>query len=470
MKNYIGLLVAALICLQAATVHAGGFYLTDRGTRPMSRGFAFVAGVDDPQALWYNPAGLGFSGKQLLIDATLPIERTSFTRNDGGVDQPTVKGNQSYLPIPMVAYSHPITDKITLGIGVMAPSSVVKSYPSGLTIEGTPCNPQDEGCTVPAPQRYSLLSLKGSGFAQFTAAASYKVMDDLVVGFGAHLMTGVFKATSTLSACDGAICAFPEDPEYDGVAEISAFPLIHPGMQIGAIYHNDFVKLGFSYTVWPFKKERNAEIKVRLPSAAIFDGAYVDGKKAKLDVGFPPMTARLGAQFNPIRDLGIEVSVVWERWSELDQIGLNPKNIWLRDVTAIGDYQIGSIGIQTNANDTWSVRLGGEWEAIQDRLRLAMGGMFETATFDDEYLSPMFVDSKRYFIGGGGSVKVSKKLWLDGSFGIQFLPSRTVTNSKVEQQNPLRPNQSDAVTPSYVGNGHYTARVYVLGVGMRLEL
>ncbi|MBC7171120.1 MAG: hypothetical protein H5U40_01765 [Polyangiaceae bacterium] len=38
--------------------HAGGFWITDRGARPMSRGFAFVAGADDPQSLWYNPAGL----------------------------------------------------------------------------------------------------------------------------------------------------------------------------------------------------------------------------------------------------------------------------------------------------------------------------------------------------------------------------------------------------------------------------
>ena len=46
---------------------AGGFYLTDRGVRPLGRGGAFIAGADDQHAVWYNPAGLMSAGNGLRL-------------------------------------------------------------------------------------------------------------------------------------------------------------------------------------------------------------------------------------------------------------------------------------------------------------------------------------------------------------------------------------------------------------------
>jgi len=80
-----GLLLAPLLLLLLPSVaQAGGFYIAPRGVRPLSRGGAYVAGVDDPHANWYNPAGLAYSGDQLLIDANLTLFEAYFTRVDGG--------------------------------------------------------------------------------------------------------------------------------------------------------------------------------------------------------------------------------------------------------------------------------------------------------------------------------------------------------------------------------------------------
>jgi len=51
-----------------ATRARGGFYLAPRGVRPLGRGGAFVAGADDQNAAWYNPAGLAQAGSGVLID------------------------------------------------------------------------------------------------------------------------------------------------------------------------------------------------------------------------------------------------------------------------------------------------------------------------------------------------------------------------------------------------------------------
>ena len=63
-----------------------------RGVQPAARAGAVIAGADNPNALWYNPAGLVESKKQFLFDMTLPMSQTEFTRlNDNGDFSPTVK-------------------------------------------------------------------------------------------------------------------------------------------------------------------------------------------------------------------------------------------------------------------------------------------------------------------------------------------------------------------------------------------
>ena len=61
------MLFGALMIAQDA--RAAGLYFTDRGVRPLGRGGAFVAGADDFNATWYNPAGLADAGTSFLLDA-----------------------------------------------------------------------------------------------------------------------------------------------------------------------------------------------------------------------------------------------------------------------------------------------------------------------------------------------------------------------------------------------------------------
>ncbi|HEY6878001.1 MAG TPA: hypothetical protein VI299_08270, partial [Polyangiales bacterium] len=91
---YARLWVAAavvVLCMSARNhAHAGGLFLLDHGARALGRGGAFVAAPDDPSALWYNPAGLGESKNQLVIDAVLPILLADYQRQlpDGSYADP----------------------------------------------------------------------------------------------------------------------------------------------------------------------------------------------------------------------------------------------------------------------------------------------------------------------------------------------------------------------------------------------
>jgi len=51
-------LLLAAVLLPPARAAAGGMVLPVRGVRTLERGGAFVAGADDADALWLDPAGL----------------------------------------------------------------------------------------------------------------------------------------------------------------------------------------------------------------------------------------------------------------------------------------------------------------------------------------------------------------------------------------------------------------------------
>lgn len=457
---------------------AGGLFLTDRGTRPLGRGFAFVAGADDPQSIWYNPAGLGWSGQQLLLDATMTFLRADFARVDsGGNLLPTVSVDAAKLPIPMIAYSHPLRDDLVLGFGIHAPNASLLRWPRGVTVDGSgTCDATGEpmaGCES-APQRYSLYSLEGSAFVNITPAVAYKPIPELSIGVGMHLLLGRFVGETAISACDGFICTQAENPEYDGLARFDLNPIVHPGFTLGATYDGGMVRVGASMVWWPGAVSGDAKLDVRLPSAPLFDGARVEGDTARLELDLPLMV-RAGVEVRPMRTLRIELAYVWEHWSTQDAARIEPNDIWIRDAVAIGDYQVGDINIPRNMNDVHSLRLGAELEAVEDTLTVSLGVNYENGSFDNAYLSPLTLDSRKVVLALGASVQVKQGLFLDVSYGHIFMADPNVTNSAVPQPNPIRPPRSpDVPAPAggaaFVGNGQYSMEADIVGIGLRWQV
>ena len=475
----LALAVLAGVFAAPAPAEAGGLFLTDRGARPLGRGFAFVAGADDPQALWYNPAGIAWSGQQFLLDATLTFLRTDFTRIDsGGNELPTVQLDATPLPIPMIAYTHPIGDW-TLGLGLHAPNAGLLSWPRGVRASGGTCDATtaegmgDADCEA-APQRYSLYTLEGSSFVNITPAIAWKPIDSLSIGVGMNLLVGSFVGETAISGCDGFLCTQPENPEWDGVARFTLSPIVHPGLTLGATYDAGIVRVGASFVWWPNAVSGDAELDVRLPTAPIFDGAEVDGSKARLELDLP-FTVRGGVELRPIRGLRIEAALVWEHWSMQDAAKIEPRDVWIRNAVAIGDYQVGPINIPRQMNDVFSVRLGGQYATWEDRLVISAGVNFENSSFDDAYLTPLTIDSQKWVVGLGAALEVTDGVWLDVSYAHVFLQDRNVTNSQVAQPNPIRPPREDGAPPNasgaaYIGNGRYDIEADIVGVGIRWQI
>lgn len=464
-------LVLALIAV-ASTMYlptrasAGGFTLGDRGVRAMGRGGAFVAGADDADALWYNPAGLSYAGSQLFADAMVNFFQGSFTRIDSvGNVQPTVDAAAPIVPVPMIAYTDNFHARDwNFGFGLFAPNGVILTYPESITVNGI---------EQPAPQRYSLISAEGSGLVHVGAAASWRPIPQLSVGLMLQVIGGNYVSRVVAGGCDGVACSFPEDPEFDATSEFRLF-VASPSAILGAILDLDGVRVGVSAQL-PYAISGEGKLRQRLPSASLFDGARIEGNRAAIDVDVP-LFLRAGVEVRPQDNLRFEIAAAFENWSIQEEIVTRPKNVWIRDVNGLGDYQVGPITIPRNMNDVLSVRLGGEMElGAQRNIAVRAGFMYESGAFDDSYMSPLTMDSDKAVVSVGGSYEVSEGVWLDAVLAHYFMRNREVTASLVTQPNPIRPprtpdrpaNEGGAV---YIGDGTYELENTMVGVGIRWSL
>lgn len=457
-------LCLTLACLLPCTeVHAGGLYLFDRGARSLGRGGAFVAGVDDPSALWFNPAGLTYSKRQLVADAVLPVLLADFERQyPDGSYAPKVKAKPTPIPIPTLAFSHDLGyRKLTFGAGIMAPMVVLMNYEGSVGAN-----------RAPSPARYSLLELKGTALANIVGGVSWEALDWLTLGGSAHIQAGYFRAKTALSACDGVICSFPEQRDFDAYASVKAFPTIGFTGVLGAIADFDILRLGFS-VMMPYTLRGYGKVDVKMPTNPLFEDAHQSGEKAKLSIKFPTIL-RFGSELRLVSWLRLEGDIVWEQWSRQKSIDIDTRNeVQLKNVTGLGDYTVGAIKLPRNMMNVWSIR--GGFEATIPRRWIGnidfglRGGMaYEKGAFDTKNITPLTIDTDKFVLSGGFTVGLAKWLRFDTIGGLVFMKDLNATDNEIRQPQAIRPPLERF--PTVVGNGRYEQQAFFLGGGFRAML
>ncbi|MET0286256.1 MAG: outer membrane protein transport protein [Polyangiales bacterium] len=463
-----GLLVALATLMSAGSAHAGGLFLFDRGARPLGRGGAFVAGVDDPNALHYNPAGLIESGNQLMGDATLTVPFASVTRtNPDGSPMAKVDASPLLLPIPQGGFSHNFGLKNWgFGASIFAPNVMIIGYPRSL---------RQGGMNVPSPTRYSLVNLEGSLLATLALGAAWQPIKGLSLGAALHLTGGRFTGSTALNACDGTLCTFPEDPSFDAYVTFDALPVYSVAGMFGVILNaGDRIRLGVSF-ITPSTLSGSGTIKTRLPNSVLFESANVSGDKLDFEMKMPAIL-RVGSEIRPVRALRMEGAFQWEQWSRQQSIDITPKNVEIQNITGVNNYQIDKVSLARNMRNTISVRGGFEawlptWlvgKVFKKRHFAMRGGLaWEKGAFSSQAMSPLTLDTNKVLITGGLSIDLAKWLRFDTTAGYIWMQDPKVRNSEIRQPAALRPGYIDA---SVIGNGDYKVEAFFLGGGFAIRL
>jgi long-chain fatty acid transport protein len=444
----LALVFSAVTSLLPQRAQASGFFLTERGVRSLGRGGAFVAGAEGAESLWINPAGLKGSGESFRMEGNLAFLRGSFARDVGDTRYAPVDLTVAKLPIPLFGITNDFDlEDWDFGLAIYVQQFALYSWP-------------DHVGSNPAPNRYSLYSLKGSIFANTALGAAWHPIEGLSIGLSAALVAGRFRASTALSACDGFVCVHPEDPNFDATTEITLPFFATYMIGAGITYEAGPVKVGASMqTPWNISGE--AEIGVTLPKDPIFADARVDGNKADVDVPFP-WIGRAGIEINPNDNLSLEVAGVYEGWSRQDYITASTKSMFLRDIVGIGDYEVGKINIQRMMSDSYSIRGGFEYFLEDMEITIRGGLSYDTTAVKAKALTPMTLDVNKVVLGMGVTLHVGSVMDLDLVYGHVFMPDVTVKDSAITQPAAIRPAP---VEQSAIGNGLYTMEADFAGIG-----
>lgn len=455
----------ALLSAVSGRAHAGGLYVSDRGVRPMGRGGAFVAGADDLGAVWYNNAGIASAGSSFLFDASVMLYGADFTRRTQVLDAggtvrtyqfPTVSGSAAPFPLPTLAGSLTIGDKKewTLAAAVLTPYSSLTTWPE--TVDGKP-----------APQRYSSLSLDGSLLLDVGLFAAWKPTEHLSIGAGLHFLVGNFQSTVYLNANpDDRLLGAPEDPQYDTLAQIRA-GVFAPSGSLGLIYEPiGPLRLGVSANL-PYWVNAPASVKLRLPTAAPFDNASVQGDSARVKFRLPAVV-RAGVEVRPIPELRVEAAYVYESWGLHDTIDIVSKGSLVNVTGFPSPFRVAPISLQRNFQGSHSVRLGGEYTfdlSGETKLDLRLGAAMETSAIPREYVTALTVDGLKFYASAGAGLHVGPRWRFDVMYTHMIMPDIEVSpgEAAVTGINPVRgyPAPTEAVN-----GGSYSVHADLIGLGL----
>ena len=402
-----------LLCLVAAPVLAGGFYLPQQSARGTGMGESGLASLGELSLLHRNPASLSFlRGTMLSLGTTVVMPDTRFLP-DG---LPGVKMQSQVLFPPNVALSHTLGNGLAFGVSGSTPFSMKNEWDDGWI---------GSHQALRSEVRVVVLS-PGVAFR---------------LGSGASLGLALNFAFPHLQISRRVPAAFAGSP--DPIASFDGTGTTGYGLTLGLLLRpTSNITLGLSYTSRMVLKTDDASVTYSgLPDSLL---ASYSPRRARTSMTTPDLvSAGLGGSLFPW--LRVEADVSFAFWSTLKEIDITFKD---------ASPALSSGGLQTipyNWRNSWSLYSG--LEIPMGDVDLRAGYVFEQSPVPDQYLTPQIPDANRRGFSAGIGYWVSEGVRLD--FAYQFLQFDDRTVSPVVETQ----------TPGQI-SGTYTTTWTVLGIGV----
>ncbi len=443
-------LLAFALGLVPTDVAAGAFYLPGHGVRPAGRAGASVASSGgNLNAIWHNPANLALLEERTLTVDTAVIgsfstfQRAPRTKENGEVERyPAVSNEALPVPDPQVLIGGPTgLEDVSWAAGLWAPYSGYQRYP-------------EEG-----PQRYSLIDKSGSVLAYLGASVGWQVTDSLRIGAGFQNVVADLELVSKVSGYSG-LYGRPEDKDLDVLVRLNAKDLFAPTGNLGVWYAiSESVQAAASVQLPTRIADKNAKVDVRRGSHPSFDEVEQEGNAVSAGMTLPVMVRAALRYQAPSFDL--ELTGVYEGWSVVDRLVLDPQGVRITEVPGVGEVPLEPIPVERDWRDSVSVRLGGDYE-LSEAVTVRGGYAFETSAIPAEYHDVLALDAPKHLFSGGFTHRWDR-ISLDGSVAYYLYHTREVSNSKIRQIAPMDPDDEHATV---VGNGTYRIGHLVVGAGV----
>jgi len=394
--NLFRIFALVFITMTPSVASPGGFMLPYQTARGLALSNALTAGIDDPSAVFYNPAGLGeVNGNQLLINGTY-INPQNSVENSGR--KVTNKQDNNFLATFFANYHIPGTD-FTLGIGTYTPFGLATTY-------------DNDAFTRFAAEQTELKTI------YVTPALSWNPSN--YFSFGAGLSFVHASEVLSRALCFDPISGCTQPLGLEGRVRITdtadAF-----AYNLGFLVKpTNNLKFGFSY---------RSRVDLRFDSAdAKFGGAFsIPTVKANVrPLPLPPViNAGLFWQITP--SWGAEFVYEYTRWSEVKSLSatFSPIPVFL----PLGAPVSGFSSPQEWKN-TSTLRLGSFYRP-DDRWEIRGGVGLEETPIPNRTLNPAIPGADLFTLNTGVGYKWHS-MTVDLGYTAVFYQTRRITNSELE--------------------------------------
>ena len=451
----------------------------DNGSAAFSRGGAWLAVANEPIATHYNPAALATQASAVSFEQQLNFVHTCFDRrgpgnvvvgpNDAGAaiyEYRRVCNARGSFPntIPSVALSWRATDRLGVGIAVVPPAAYGTSKGQFPPLAEGFDTQSGEAVSLPAPYRYLQLEQRSTILFP-TLGAGYELARSFRVGVGFIAGLGLIQTSAAAVSNLGSNDALGDHMLDDSLSTLRAQDLFVPGV-IVSLHGSPLPELDLA--VWArwvdairastgsldvTQQAFNANGELNPPCAGTPspDGTnytactsnqsvrnHFDDAILHFEYPIPP-EIRWGVRFHqprarskrpygarrvvrdPIADdvFDVEIDQSITLNSAADTIEVRFKQSEGRGALITEPTNVPvppNVDRATGYKDSIGVRVGGQWNAIQNLFGIRAGAWLETRAQDPRFLTMAPVGATRWGFGGGLVVRSSV---MDVSIGYQ---------------------------------------------------
>lgn len=415
-------LTTALMTGVAAPAFAGSFYLQEQSVRGAGRAFSGEAADRGVGSLWWNPASIARSGRELAvglhaIKIDSEVRNTgSYVTYPGGVDVPVVNPRNTEVDpiesglVPNFAFATPIGDRFALGVSVAAPYNFTTKYEQG------------------SFARYDALTSElRSGDASLTLA--YQVNDWLDVGAGLNAQYVKAKLTSAMPSVS------PLLPDGSSSLEGDGWDF---GWNVGAQIHKGPWDFGLSYRS-KIEHELDGDVAIALTGPLAPNSVTTSGTASFNTPWFASASVRYAV--NDKLTLNAQVNRIG--WSEFQAITV--------------EYPNGGDVIHQDYKDVTTGAIGLDY-AISDKTTLRAGVGYDPTPTRDSLRTARIPDADRWLFSVGGSTEVTPGVTFDA--GLTYI---AFSDSTIHDDRAFYAGTPAAVTSHLRGEAEGSALVASIG-------
>ncbi|MBA4418327.1 MAG: hypothetical protein C0392_10520 [Syntrophus sp. (in: bacteria)] len=354
VKTSLGIFFFCVLMVFPLSLFGAAFLIYNQDARANGMGFAAISSINNPSAVFYNPAMLVYGkGFGASIGDTIIIPDTSYEDPQSGV-KTHAKSKTHHLPNLFVKYTHP---NLSFGIGVFSPFGLSTEWPQGW------------------PGRYE------NTFAEIRTtfvnpSMAFKINDYVSFGVGVSYVksTVEFKNAINLSALGLPDGLAKLKGEGDGFGYNAGATFRLPREYTLSFTYRSPVEIGY---------DGKARFYLPSPLASSYTGAYT-----RLTL---PFIAAAGIA-KTIGPLVIEADILYTGWSSMSSYRVSSDNGQANRF------------VYKNWSNTPSFMIGANY-LVNRSIELRCGYMYDKSPVTNSTIGPELPDSTRNILTFGGTYR-----------------------------------------------------------------